>query len=129
METFKNKQFILDKAYAIANANGYTDEFVKKYVEGFELGYSKYSKACKKGFSDVFAKIYAEGFAEGYAEGFPEGYAEGFPEGYAEGFPGGVVFENFVKRILESGKTPEDIADFCHIDLEKVKEVQEKILE
>lgn len=108
METFKDNQFILDKAYATANANGYTDEFVKKYVEGFELGYSK---ACKKGFSDVFAKIYAEGFAEGYAEDFTEG----------------IVFENYVKRILKSGKTPEEIADFCHIDLEKVKEVQKKI--
>lgn len=112
METFKDKQFILDKAYSIVAAKGYSDEYVKKYVEGFELGYSKYSKACKKGFSDVFARIYAEGFAEGYAEAFS----------------GGMVFENFVTRILESGKTPEEIADFCHLDLEKVKAVQKKII-
>ena len=51
-----------------------------------------------------------------------EAYSAAYAKGYEEGY------EEFVTRILESGKTPEEIADFCHLDLEKVKEIQKKII-
>lgn len=34
------------------------------------------------------------------------------------------AIEEFISNMLKDGKTPEEIADFCHLDLKKVKEVQ-----
>ena len=37
------------------------------------------------------------------------------------------AIEEIISNMLKDGKTPEEIADFCHLDLKKVKEVQKKI--
>lgn len=58
----------------------------------------------------------------GRSEAYSAAYAKGYEEGYE------LTIKEFVTRILESGKTPEEIADFCHLDLEKVKEIQKKII-
>ena len=35
---------------------------------------------------------------------------------------------NFIREILEKGKTPQEIADFCIIDIAEVNEVADRML-
>ena len=74
------------------------EEFTAAYTKGYE-------RACAKGYTGVFAKKYAEEYAKGRLEERNE----------------------LIEKMLSKGKTPEEIADFCDIDLDKIKNVQKQM--
>lgn len=74
------------------------EEFTAVYAKGYE-------RACAKGYTGVFAKKYAEEYAKGCIEERNE----------------------LIEKMLSKGKTPEEIADLCEIDLDKIKNVQKQI--
>ena len=60
-----------------------------------------------------------------------EGRAEGIAEGRAEGRAEGIAHERYqtVSSMLQRGKTPEEISEFCEYDLSYVKQVAESLTE
>jgi predicted transposase YdaD len=56
----------------------------------------------------------AEGRAEGHAEGLTEGLSRGRSEGRTES----------IEHMLQRGRTPEEIAEFCGYDIEMVKDIE-----
>ena len=67
----------------------------------------------------------AEGRKEGRAEGRKEGREEGRAEGRAEGRKEGRTED--ISRMLNNGKTPEEIAYFCGFDLDEILQVQSEL--
>jgi predicted transposase YdaD len=56
--------------------------------------------------------------AEGRAEGIIEGHAEGLTEGLSRGRV------ESIERMLQRGRTPEEIAEFCGYDIEMVRDIE-----
>lgn len=74
------------------------EEFATAFAKGYE-------KACAKGYTGVFAKKYAEEYAKGRLEERNE----------------------LIEKMLKKGTTPEEIADLCDLDLDKIKNVQQQM--
>jgi hypothetical protein len=58
--------------------------------------------------------------AEGRAEGLTEGHAAGLSEGLSRGRT------ESIERMLQKGRTPEEIAEFCGYDIEMVRDVESR---
>nr|MCR5598891.1 hypothetical protein [Lachnospiraceae bacterium] len=69
---------------------------------------------------------YEDGLEDGREEGREEGRKEGHEEGRVEG-RGEAHFE-VISRMLRSGKTAEEIAEFCGYPIEQVKAVEKEML-
>ena len=63
---------------------------------------------------------------EGYEDGLEDGREEGRKEGRKDG-RGEAHFE-VISRMLRSGKTAEEIAEFCGYPIEQVKAVEKEML-
>ncbi len=63
-----------------------------------------------------------EGYEDGLATGREEGRKEGREEGREE------ADHETISRMLRSGKTAEEIADFCGYPIEQVKNVEKEML-
>jgi hypothetical protein len=46
-------------------------------------------------------------------------------EAWKEGFIAGWK-ESFIERLLNNGRTPQEIADFCGYDIRQIQEVEER---
>ncbi len=65
---------------------------------------------------------YEDGLATGREEGRKDGRKEGIKEGHEE------ADHETISRMLRSGKTAEEIADFCGYPIEQVKNVEKEML-
>ena len=68
---------------------------------------------------------YEEGELAGYNKGELEGYNKGELAGYDKGEEAGAIRgrAELILSMFNSGKTPEQISDFCGLDLKEVKKV------
>ena len=67
-------------------------------------------------------------YEDGYDKGELEGYNKGELEGYDKGEEAGAIRgrAELILSMFNSGKTPEQISDFCGLDLKEVKKVIEQ---
>ena len=67
-------------------------------------------------------------YEDGYDKGELEGYNKGELAGYDKGEEAGAIRgrAELILSMFNSGKTPEQISDFCGLDLKEVKKVIEK---
>ena len=71
---------------------------------------------------------YEEGELAGYNKGELEGYNKGELAGYDKGEEAGAIRgrAELILSMFNSGKTPEQISDFCGLDLKEVEKVIEQ---
>ena len=67
-------------------------------------------------------------YEDGYDKGELEGYNKGELAGYDKGEEAGAIRgrAELILSMFNSGKTPEQISDFCGLDLKEVKKVIEQ---
>ena len=103
LQLFLRKDAFEDKAYPE----------LSRAVTYFKTTEGGYEKVCKT--VEDYAKAFAKDYAEDYGR---QCRIEGRREGWREGQ------ENLISRMLSSGKTPEEIAEFTGIALEEVEAVE-----
>ncbi len=59
---------------------------------------------------------------EGYEEGLEKGLEQGLEQGYANGHEDGR--SEVILSMLNLGRTPKEISDFCNIPIEQITKVQ-----
>lgn len=76
---------------------------------------------CEEEFATAFAKGYERACAKGYSAAYAKAYAEEYAKGRLE------ERHEIIEKMLKKGTTPEEIADLCDLDLDKIKNVQQQM--
>ena len=115
------------KEYSEFIGNGILKDFLTnnrnevRSMSLFEFDAEEHEKAIKQ-------IAYEEGELAGYDKGEIAGYNKGKLAGYGKGEEAGAVRgrAELILSMFNSGKTPEQIADFCGLDLEEVERIIEE---
>ena len=88
----------------------------------FEFDAEEHEKAIKQ---IAYEDGYDKGELAGYNKGELDGYNKGEIAGYGKGEEAGAVRgrAELIFSMFNSGKTPEQISDFCGLDLKEVEKI------
>ena len=88
----------------------------------FEFDAEEHERAIKQ---IAYEDGYDKGELEGYNKGELAGYNKGELAGYDKGEEAGAIRgrAELILSMFNSGKTPEQISDFCGLDLKEVEKV------
>lgn len=88
----------------------------------FEFDAEEHERAIKQ---IAYEDGYDKGELEGYNKGELAGYNKGELAGYDKGEEAGAIRgrTELILSMFNSGKTPEQISDFCGLDLKEVEKV------
>ena len=88
----------------------------------FEFDAEEHERAIKQ---IAYEDGYDKGELEGYNKGGLAGYNKGELAGYDKGEEAGAIRgrAELILSMFNSGKTPEQISDFCGLDLKEVEKV------
>ena len=91
----------------------------------FEFDAEEHENAIKQ---IAYEDGYDKGELEGYNKGELAGYNKGELAGYDKGEEAGAIRgrAELILSMFNSGKTPEQISDFCGLDLKEVKKIIEQ---
>ncbi len=93
----------------------------------FEFDAEEHERAIKQ---IAYEDGYDKGELEGYNKGELAGYNKGELAGYDKGEEAGAIRgrAELILSMFNSGKTPEQISDFCGLDLKEVEKVIKSLI-